>query len=112
MIDQVYSEVITSLPQADIPFEGIQGWLLQGLDRQLVFFDIQPVGVVPEHSHGEQWGVVVEGELTLVVEGVKHTYKKGDFYHIPSGARHSATFRTACKVIDIFAEAHRYSPKV
>jgi len=99
MTDQVYPKVITDLPEADIPFEGIKGWLLQGPDRQVVFFDIQPVGVVPEHCHGEQWGVVVEGELTLVVEGVKNTYRKGEFYHIASGARHSATFGTACKVM-------------
>lgn len=33
-----YPEPITSLPEADIPFEGVRGWLSQGPDHQVVFF--------------------------------------------------------------------------
>lgn len=111
MSNKIYPKMITDLPEADISFEGIRGWLLQGTDRQVVCFDIEPVGVVPEHSHGEQWGIVVDGELTLVVDGVKRVYQRGDSYHIPAGAPHSATFGSPCKVIDFFADVDRYRPK-
>jgi len=85
--------------------------LLQGIDKQVVFLDIEPVNTIPEHSHGEQWGIVIDGEIELMVSGVKKVYRKGDYYHIPAGTLHSATFRTQFKAVDFFAEANRYKPK-
>jgi quercetin dioxygenase-like cupin family protein len=111
MDDEVFPKMITDMPEADIPFEGMRGWLLQGTRGQVVFFDIEPVGKVPTHSHGEQWGIVVEGELSLTIDGVTGVYRKGDHYHIPAGAIHSATFDGPCKVIDFFADADRYQPR-
>ena len=111
MEKEIYPKMITELPEVDIPFGGVKGWLLQGTGKQVVFFDIDPVGAIPEHSHGEQWGVVVEGKAELVVNGVKRVYRKSDYYHIPAGAVHSATFRTHFKAIDFSAEANRYTPK-
>ncbi len=108
---EAYPKMVTDLPEIDISLKGVRGWLLQGTDKQVVFFDIEPVGAIPEHSHGEQWGIVVEGEAELIVNGVKKIYRKGDHYHIPAGALHSATFRTQFKAIDFFAEANRYKPK-
>ena len=103
-----YPENITSLPLADIPLEGVTGWLAQAPDRQVVFFDIEPVGVIPPHSHGEQWGIVVEGEMELTIGGETRTYGPGDSYHIPAGVVHSATFHTRVRVIDVFADRDRY----
>jgi len=111
MNKEVYPQMVTDLPQIDIPLKGVKGWLLQGLDKQVVFFDIEAVGAIPEHSHGEQWGVVIEGEVELVVNGVKEVYRKGDCYHIPAMAPHSATFRTRFKALDVFADVNRYKPK-
>jgi quercetin dioxygenase-like cupin family protein len=106
-----YPESITSLPLADIPIDGVTGRLLQGSDSQLVFFDIEPIGVIPPHSHGEQWGIVVEGEMELTIGGEMRTYRAGDSYRIPAGVVHSATFRTRVRVIDFFADRDRYGPK-
>jgi hypothetical protein len=39
-----YPEIITSLPQAEIPFQGLQGWILQSGLQQLVFLEIEPIG--------------------------------------------------------------------
>ena len=111
MNKEVYPRMIKDLPEADIPFEGVKGWLLQGVDHQLVFFDIEPIGQIPEHSHGEQWGVVIEGEMELVVNGVKKVYQKGDYYYIPAGAPHSVKVRTRFKAIDLFADVNRYKTK-
>jgi quercetin dioxygenase-like cupin family protein len=111
MDNKVFPKMITDMPEADIAFEGLRGWLLQGIRGQVVFFDIEPVGQVPVHSHGDQWGIVVEGELSLTIDGVTKIYRKGDYYHTPAGAVHSATFGAPCKVIDFFADVDRYGPK-
>ncbi len=106
-----YPENITSLPLADIPLGGVTGRLAQAPDRQIVFFDIEPVGVIPPHSHGEQWGIVVEGEMELTIGGETRTYGPGDSYHIPAGVEHGATFNTRVRVIDVFADRDRYRAK-
>jgi quercetin dioxygenase-like cupin family protein len=110
-ITDCYPDVITSLPEADIPFKGVRGWISQGLDHQVVFFDIAPIGEVAEHSHGTQWGVVFEGEMALTIGGETRTYKKGDSYYIPEGVVHSAVFKTRTRVMDFFADRERYKPK-
>ncbi len=106
-----YPEVIRRLPEADIPFKGVRGWILQGLNHQVVFMDIEPVGEVAEHTHGEQWGVVIDGEMDLTIGGETRLCKKGDSYHIPAGTPHSATFRRRVKAIDFFTDKDRYRPK-
>jgi len=108
---KVFPEFITNLPEANITFEGITGWLLQGDNRQVVFLEIEPVGAVTPHSHGEQWGIVVEGEMELTIGGVAETFKKGDFYHIPAGVIHSAVFRKKTLAVDVFADKDRYRTK-
>lgn len=105
-------QIIRDLPEADIPFPGIRGWLSQGDDHQVVFLEIQPVGKVAEHSHGAQWGVVVEGEMSLTIGGVRKTYRKGDHYFIPAGVVHSAEFNKLTFAIDFFAEKSRYKIKI
>lgn len=111
MKTKTYPRIITELPEAYLPYEGFKAWILQGNARQVVFFDIDAKAAIPEHSHEELWGIVVEGELTLIISGEKRTYKKGDSYHIPAGTRHSAIFTTPCKVIDFFDGVDRYKEK-
>lgn len=106
-----FPEMIQGLPEVDVPFDGVRGWLLQGERTQVVFFDIEAVGQVPPHSHGAQWGIMIEGEMELTIDGTVHPIRKGDWYYIPAGATHSATFKQRVQVIDIFDEPNRYSPK-
>lgn len=106
-----YSEMITGLPEADIPFEGVRGWISQGPDHQVVFLDIAPIGVVAPHKHAEQWGIVVEGQMELTIDGETRRYGPGESYHIPAGVEHAATFLTRVRVIDVFGEPARYRPK-
>ncbi len=106
-----YPEMIRNLPEIDIPLEGVRGWLLQSDKKQVVFFDIQPVGVVPPHSHCNQWGLVLEGEMSLTIGDEKRTYRKGDWYYIPEGVVHSAEFPTRVNVIDVFDAPDRYRAK-
>ncbi|MDQ7778696.1 MAG: cupin domain-containing protein [Planctomycetota bacterium] len=100
--------MIQRLPDADIPLKGVLGRLLQGEKQQVVFFDIDPVGMIPPHSHAAQWGVVIEGEMALTIDGKSTTYRAGDSYYIPAGVVHSAEFKTKFKAVDVFDEPARY----
>jgi len=110
-MDEMFPRCITSLPEVDTTFAGVRGWVAQGATTQTVFFDIQPAGDVPPHSHGEQWGIVVEGELEFTIDGVTRLYRKGDSYHIPAGVVHSARIPTRCRVIDFFPDPDRHKIK-
>lgn len=111
MTGGTYPEFITRLPQVANPFPGVTGWISQGPDHQTVFFDIAPIGEVPPHSHGAQWGVVVEGEMELTIGGVARVYRPGESYFIPAGVVHSARFLSRVRVIDVFADQDRYRAK-
>lgn len=107
----VYPELIRNLPEIDVPFEGIRGWLLNGENNQAVFFDIEPVGAVPAHKHCAQWGIMLEGEMELTIGGETKVYRKGDWYYIPEGVEHSAKFNSRVNVIDVFDSADRWKAK-
>lgn len=106
-----FPETIRKLPEIDIPLEGVRGWLLQSNDQQVVFFDIKGGSQVPPHSHCAQWGLMVEGEMSLTIGEDSRVYRKGDWYYIPEGVVHSATFLTRVNVIDLFDDPSRYKAK-
>ena len=106
-----YPEMIENLPDADLNLPGMRAKLLQAGDRQVVFFDIEPIGAMPPHSHKAQWGIIVDGEVELTIGGETKKYKKGDSYFIPAGVEHSAVIKSRLKAIDFFDEPARYRPK-
>jgi quercetin dioxygenase-like cupin family protein len=112
MLENGFPEIITSLPEADINFEGVRGWISQGEEHQIVFFHMEPMGEASEHSHDyPQWGIVVEGRMELIINGKSRMCEKGDEYVIPALAKHSARFLTSCRIIDFFREKERFKPK-
>ncbi len=111
MPKEFFPEEIQALPEADVAFPGVRGRLLQGPAQQLVFFDIDAVGEVKPHAHGAQWGVVLDGTMELTIGSETRQYGRGDTYYIPAGEVHSARFETRARVIDFFAEPHRYGVK-
>lgn len=106
-----YPAIIADLPEADLPMAGARGWLLQGADRQAVFFRLDAGTVVPEHHHGAQWGIVIEGEIELSIGGVARVYRKGDTYSIGAGEPHGARCPGGALILDLFADAARYRVK-
>ena len=106
-----FPKIIKKLPEADIPFEGVRGWISQNVDHQIVFFEIEAIGAVTEHSHCAQWGIVVEGNMDLTIGGKTKNYQEGDSYFIPDGVLHSAVFHEKTRAIDFFADNKRYIPK-
>jgi quercetin dioxygenase-like cupin family protein len=108
---EFYPEMIRDLPEIDIPLAGVKGWLIQSEDRQVVLFEIEPIGKIPDHTHGGQWGVMLDGKMKLTIAGETKIYENGDIYYIPAGVVHSAEFLTKVRVIDFFEDKNRYNMK-
>jgi quercetin dioxygenase-like cupin family protein len=109
--DLEFPAFVRSLPEIDVSLPGVRGWLLQGDGKQVVFFDIEPIGAIPEHAHSAQFGVVLDGEMSLTIGGETRRYRRGDSYTIPAGVPHSAVFHSRFRAIDVFDEPARYRVK-
>ena len=66
--------------------------------------DVEPDQDVPEHHHvNAQLGLVLQGSITMVVDGESRRLVVGDTYVIPSDVPHSAsTGPEGATVIDVF----------
>lgn len=102
---------VRSLPEADLPFEGLRGWLLQSESGQVLFNESDIEVTVPEHSHGDQYGIVIDGKIDLTFGGRTRTFGRGDSYFIPRGTVHRALIRPGFRAVDYFADRDRYRPR-
>lgn len=107
----IFPEPILKLPEADIPIKGIKAYLSQSKNHQIIFMEFSEDVDLPEHSHEGQWGVVLEGSIDLVIDGVKQTFGKGDRYFIPEGVRHSGKIYAGYADMTYFDQESRYKVK-
>lgn len=76
---------------------------LFGEGAMLNLLEFEPGAAVSAHTHPhEQLGHVVEGELTLSIDGREHVLGPGDAYQIPGGVEHAARSEGRCLVMDVF----------
>jgi quercetin dioxygenase-like cupin family protein len=108
---KVFPEPIVDLPEADIPIKGLNAYLAQGLNHQILFMEFAADAHVPEHSHESQWGIVFEGRIDLTINDVNKSYTKGDRYFIPKGVKHSAKIYAGYADITFFNQNNRYKEK-
>lgn len=109
--ENFFPGIITNLPAAEIPIEGLDSYLFQGENQQIVFMCFENDAEVPEHSHEAQWGIVLDGEIELTINGEKHIFTKGDTYFIPKDVRHSARIKKGYKDVTLFNQKDRYRAK-
>jgi quercetin dioxygenase-like cupin family protein len=107
----VFPLPITELPKADIPLSGINAYLSQSDNHQIVFSEYTKDAEIPEHSHESQWGVVLEGKIEFCIEGKIRAYTKGDRFFIPKGTRHSCKVYAGYADIIFFNERNRFKVK-
>lgn len=51
---------------------------------------VPPLTTVGEHAHPfDVRALVLNGEITLTVEGENHAYREGDIFVVPAGHRHA-----------------------
>ena len=108
MTSSEFPAFVRSLPEAALPFDGLRGWLLQSDSGQVLFNESDIQVSVPEHSHGDQWGVVIDGEIELTIGGETRTYRCGNTYFIPAGTAHKAQIHPGFRAVDYFADRGRF----
>ncbi|MES2915784.1 MAG: cupin domain-containing protein [Pseudomonadota bacterium] len=108
-----FPDFITSFPDIAVPFpeDVVQTAAVRSDDALVVFFTFHKDMVLPMHSHGPQWGSVIEGEIILTIGGVTRSYGPGHSYMIPAGVEHGGQIKAGTRAIDVFQEADRYPLK-
>ena len=72
-INNTFPPEIKSLPQVEIPVDGVTGYCLQNQDKQVVFFRFDEGVSFPDHSHCGQRGMIIEGEMIIEIDGQRGT---------------------------------------
>jgi len=102
---------IKNFPLADVKIAGVTCRLVDNPHGQVVFFELPAGHAIPPHRHGAQWGIVVQGEMELTIEGDTQIFKRGDTYYIPDQAMHSARVWVNTHTVSAFADPDRYQEK-
>ena len=110
-IKPIFPSPILALPEADIPLKGAHAFLSQGKNHQILFMQFEEDIDLAEHSHEDQIGFVLEGRIDLSFDGKKHTFVKGDRFHIEKGKPHSGRIYAGYADITFFNQADRYKVK-
>ena len=95
---------VASLPSLQ-PAPGVEMSIMVGDAMMANWVRIEPDAGVPMHSHpNEQVGVVLEGEIEMVVAGETRLCRPGDAYTIPGHVPHSGTaVADGCLVLELFS---------
>ena len=112
MSENLYLAFIKNLPEADLPIEKVVGYLLQGNRGQICFFDFEPGVEVPEHSHGNKWGVVLEGEFSLTMGGEAKRIRKRRILLYSGRRRTLGNFRSVVQSDGLFRRCGSVSAEV
>jgi quercetin dioxygenase-like cupin family protein len=70
-MNTIFPEPILNLPQADIPLKGLNAYLSQSNNHQIIFMEFSEEVDMPEHTHASQVGIVLEGKIDLIIDGSK-----------------------------------------
>ena len=111
-MNSIFPEPITNLPEANIPLAGAIAYLSQADTHQILFMQFSEDVILPEHAHESQWGIVLEGQIELRINGETSLYQKGDRYYIPAGVAHSGRIFAGYADITFFGQKDRYPIKM
>jgi len=105
-----FPDFIRAFPALDVPFpdEVVSTNVTHSPAGLTVFFTFHQDVELPPHSHKGQWGIVVDGEVEITMDGTTHVFTTGDSYNIPSGTVHAVKVKAGTKAIDVFEEPDRY----
>ncbi len=110
-MSEIFPGPVLDLPEADIPVDGLKAYIAQGEHFQILYMEFEKEAIIEEHSHESQWGVVLEGQIDLTIDGKELVFRKGDRYFIPKGVQHSAKIYRGYADITYFNQKDRYKCK-
>lgn len=107
MASDFFPEFIRACPAPDSSVE-MRAHIVPSDHVLTMFYEIDEEVVIPEHVHGAQWGVVLEGVMEFTIGGETRLFGKGETYYVPEGVPHIARIHAGYKGIDVFADNLRY----
>jgi mannose-6-phosphate isomerase-like protein (cupin superfamily) len=86
----------------------VHGWVFDGADgNQVAYWKCDRAGISEEHVHEfDEYFVVVQGRMTLLVDGERIVVEPGQEYWIPAGTPHSSEHAEGTRTIHCFG-GHR-----
>ena len=109
METEFFPDFIRACPAPDSPF-AMRAHIVPSEHVLPMFYEIDEDVHIPEHSHGPQWGVVLDGIMEFTIDGQSRRYTRGDTYFVPDGVPHTAHIHAGYKGIDVFSDPQRYRP--
>jgi quercetin dioxygenase-like cupin family protein len=106
-----FPDFIKNNPEVAFPFPGVRGWMIKSDSQQTVFVEFTEAVEVPEHSHADQWEMVIAGRAELHRNGGTEVFAPGDNFFVPSGQLHAATVQAGYKALIVFDAPDRYRAK-
>lgn len=95
-----FPKLLRDLPPFQGPFDAYK---LEATDCDVLFASYPKGTVIAPHSHDtENVGVITQGELILIMNGVETRYRTGQWYHVPAKATHAARFETETSEIEFW----------
>jgi quercetin dioxygenase-like cupin family protein len=110
-MNSVFPPPVLNLPEADVPLKGVRAYISQSTTHQILYMEFAEDVSVGEHSHEDQWGIVLDGQIKLTIAGSTRVYSRGDNYFIPKGTPHSAHISAGYADITFFNQPDRYKAK-
>lgn len=92
---------------AAVRIYGIEGWMFKGSDdSRLVLWQCPEPLETEEHTHDfDEYTLVVEGELTITVDGVTHTLTAGQELVVPRATPHRVACQAGTRTVNAFGRA-------
>lgn len=97
------SDILQKLPKAEPPFAGMEGWVHQNRDTQVVFWASEEGCESPLHEHPyDEWCVILHGSATITMDGDTKTCFAGDTLYIKANRKHKVVTSKNYRSIDLF----------
>jgi quercetin dioxygenase-like cupin family protein len=109
-VGDLFPEFITALPPPDTPVR-MRAHIAPGGAVLPMFYEIDDDVVIPQHVHGPQWGVVLDGTMEMTIGAETRVYRRGDTYYVPGGVPHTTRIAAGYRGLDVFADPERYLPR-
>lgn len=101
---------IERLTEADIPIDTCRAFMVR--DRcQALFFELPAGSRSPDHTHGNEWGLVIRGRVDITIDGVTSSYGPGESYLVREGVVHSVVNHPGLIGITVFEGTDRFAAK-
>lgn len=101
----VFPPSVHQLPRTSLA--GIDVYVHDDGRTQVLFMELpdgRPEAVVATHTHDVEWGVVVEGEIVMTIDGREERHRAGTTHLIPAEIPHSFRFLPGTSSVHYFVE--------